>query len=107
MIWHIIVIRELAKSCNNSEHKMIPGSENNMGNKAQCSFGFCFMLEVLNPVKKMQIGFFHFCKKSEMWYCVAASAVAGALGAIVAAHFVKVIARLLLFVAKDLHQINI
>ena len=52
MIWHIIVIRELAKSCNNSEHKMIPGSENNMGNKAQCSFGFCFMLEVLNPVKK-------------------------------------------------------
>jgi len=34
-------------------------------------------------------GFFHFCKKSEVWYCVAASAVAGALGAIVAAHFVK------------------
>lgn len=34
-------------------------------------------------------GFFHFCKKSEMWYCVAASAVAGALGAVVAAHFVK------------------
>ena len=40
-----------------------------------------------------------------MWYCVAASAVAGALGAIVAAHFVKVVARLVFVVIRIIYDL--